>query len=280
MFDREVILSASGPPPTALRRVQALRISTADPSAPAVDEEVSVVVETAITIDVDGAETYTLLCTPDDTHALALGFLLSEGIVSSMDHVATVRPCTDDPSVVRVKLRSGDLLRAESRGRNLLIVSSCGMCGVEDLAAKVQGLPKVGDTLRLDRRVLRTMSDTLNEAQHLFRATGGAHAVGIFAGDGTMLAFAEDAGRHNALDKAIGKCLLAGRSSDGCVAVLSSRASLEMISKCARAGIEVISAISAPTSLAIDAARRCDITLCAFVRKTRATIFTNPRRLV
>ena len=273
-------MTVSSPHPASLRRVRAQRISTADPAVAPVDEDVSVVVETAVTIDVDGAETYTLLCTPDDIHALALGFLLSEGIVQSMDHVASVRPCTDDSNVVRVRLRSGDLLRAESRGRNLLIVSSCGMCGVEDLESKVHALPKVTDTLRLERQKLRAMSQTLNDHQHLFRATGGAHAVGIFDGEGNMLSIAEDAGRHNALDKAIGKRLLADRSSHGSVAVLSSRASLEMIGKCARAGIELVSAISAPTSLAIDAARRCDITLCAFVRKTRATIFTNPRRVV
>jgi FdhD protein len=95
-----------------------------------------------------------------------------------------------------------------------------------------------------------------------------------------MISFAEDIGRHNALDKAIGKLLLAGRKTAGLGAVLSGRVSLEMVSKSARAGIEVISAVSAPTSLGLEAATRCNITLCAFVRADRATVFANPERIL
>ena len=97
---------------------------------------------------------------------------------------------------------------------------------------------------------------------------------------GPILACAEDAGRHNALDKAIGKCLLAGIPTAGRGVALTSRLSLEMVGKCARAGVELITAVSAPTSLAIDVARNCNITLCAFVRETRATVFTHPNRVV
>ncbi len=273
-------MSETSPHPASLRYVNAQRINTADPSIAPIDESVGVVVETAVTIDIDQQESYTLLCTPDDIHALAVGFLLSEGIVESMDHVASIRPCLDDDNLVRVKLRQGDALRADSKGRNLLIVSSCGLCGAENLENKLSSLPKVPDTLRLERQQLRVMTNQLSDVQHLFRATGGAHCIAIFDPDGGMVSWAEDAGRHNALDKAIGKCLLAEKSPKGCSAVLSGRASLEMIGKCARAGIELISAISAPTSLAVETARRCDITLCAFVRKTRATIFTHPRRVV
>jgi FdhD protein len=122
--------------------------------------------------------------------------------------------------------------------------------------------------------------ENLAGTQALFDECGGTHAAGIYDAEGKILASAEDAGRHNALDKSIGKCLLQQTSTAGLAAALSGRVSLEMVSKGARAGIELISAISAPTTLAIEVADRCGITLCAFVRETRATVFTHPHRVV
>jgi FdhD protein len=169
--------------------------------------------------------------------------------------------------------------RIGDAGRNLLIVSSCGLCGVEGLDEKLRSLPRVGRSLRVESRVLAEVRKRLRDRQPLFEACGGTHAAGIFTANGELVATAEDAGRHNALDKAIGRCLLAGRSPAGCAAALSGRVSLEMVGKCARAGIELVSAISAPTSLAIEVAERCGITLCAFVREQRATVFTHPARI-
>jgi len=126
---------------------------------------------------------------------------------------------------------------------------------------------------------LGTVRENLASEQVLFDACGGTHAVGVFDESGRILSSAEDAGRHNALDKAIGNCLLKGIPMAGRGAALSGRVSLEMVSKCARAGIELISAISAPTTLAIEVAESCGITLCAFVREKRATVFTHPHRL-
>jgi len=268
----------SPPRPGAIREVPARRISTAAPGEPPLPETVSVVLEAPVTIDVQGVESYTLLCTPDDNRALAAGFLISEGIVDRLEEVALLRECEDDPSIVRVRLEQR-VPRIHDAGRNLLIVSSCGLCGVEGLDEKLRSLPRVGDTLRLDSGILRLAGEALRRAQPLFEACGGTHAAGIFDAGGTLLSAAEDAGRHNALDKAIGRCLLAERPTAGCAAVLSGRVSLEMVGKAARAGLELISAISAPTSLAIEVAERCGITLCSFVRETRATVFTHPRRL-
>jgi len=124
------------------------------------------------------------------------------------------------------------------------------------------------------------MDRAVREQQVLFQACGGTHAVGIFDGRGQLLVVAEDTGRHNALDKAIGKSLLGGIPVAGCGVVLSGRASLEIVGKCARAGIELVSAISAPTSLAVEVAERCNITLCAFVRESRATVLSHPRRVL
>lgn len=239
---------------------------------------VSVVLEAPTTVDVQGVGTFTLLCTPGDDRALATGFLLSEGIIDGMADLTDLRECSDDPEVIRVKLaRPPD--QAKVAGRNLLIVSSCGLCGAEDLEEKLQALSRVGDSLRIAARTLRSVGSRLRDHQPLFRASGGTHAAEIFTASGEIVSSAEDAGRHNALDKAIGRCLLAGGSAAGCGVALSGRVSLEMVIKCARAGIEIVSAVSAPTSLAIEVAERCGITLCAFVRETRASIFTHPGRI-
>ena len=119
----------------------------------------------------------------------------------------------------------------------------------------------------------------LNDKQDVFKKTRGTHAILIFDDKGDAVSFAEDIGRHNALDKAIGKILLAGKTAKGSGAVLSGRVSFEMVSKCSLAGIEIILAVSAPTSLALDAALHCGITLCASVRDGSASIFTHPERI-
>jgi FdhD protein len=266
------------PSPDPIAAVAARRLSTSERPAPPMAQTVQIVREAALVIDVERAESYTLLCTPTDLEALAAGFLLTEGVIDGLAEVVTLRPCADDPLTIRVRLAER-VPRIADPGRNLLIVSSCGLCGAEELASKVAALPRVGDNLQVEATFLRRSVQALRRQQPLFAACGGTHAAGLFDSSGVLLAVAEDTGRHNALDKAIGRCLLAGRSPVGCAAVLSGRVSLEMVGKCARAGIELVSAVSAPTSLAVEVAERCGITLCAFVRGTRATVFTHPERL-
>lgn len=264
--------------PKPVKRVRAERISIGDKTDRPVDEQVCVVREAPVKIDVEGVETYTILCTPAEIEALALGFLYSEGVVDSLEEVVALKTCDDDPNTVRVRL-SGRVPRIADPGRNLLIVSSCGACGSEDFEQRIGSLPVVGDTLRVEGAVLRSVSEAVRKRQSLFDACGGTHAAGIFDAEGHIIACAEDTGRHNALDKAIGACLLAGLATAGRGVSLTGRVSLEMVGKCARAGIELISAISAPTSMAVDVADLCHITLCAFVRDTRATVFTHGTRV-
>lgn len=259
--------------------VEAVRLITDDENAKGVDETCGVAVEGPVTIDVDGNRAFTVLCTPDDKRAMAVGFLFSEGIIDSVSDIALLNECADDPDVIRVRLAKG-APDAGKAGRNLLIVSSCGMCGSESMDDKLANLPKVGNSLKIKKAVLRNVAEDIRAKQAIFEGSGGTHAIGIFDAEGHVISFAEDIGRHNALDKAIGKCLLMGKSTAGCGAALSGRVSLEMVGKCARAGIEVISAVSAPTSLALDAATRCNITVLGFVRSTRATAFTRPGRIV
>ncbi len=267
-------------PNDTILKAPAQRICTCEAGADPVEESVSVVLEAAVTIDVQRVETYTLLCTPDDNVALATGFLHSEGIVDSLDEIASLEPCKDDPeTIVRVRLKD-PIPRIDDAGRNLLIVSSCGLCGVEGLDARLEALPTVGNSLCIDCCVLREAGEKLRGRQTLFEACGGTHAAGIFDAEGVLVAHAEDTGRHNALDKAIGRCIRSGLTPAGCGVVLSGRVSLEMVAKCVRAGIELISAISAPTSLAVELAERTGLTLCAFVREDRATVFTHRHRVV
>ncbi len=265
------------PEPVISLRARRLCVGN-DDDVVAAEEEVGVVVEAPLTIDVEGIENYTLLCTPADRKALALGFLLTEGIIEDISQVKHLEVCGNAADVIRVRL-DGPVPKIGDPSRNLLIVSSCGACGTEDLQHRIGALPSVADALRIDCALLSKVREDLAKRQALFSACGGTHAAGVFESSGQILASAEDAGRHNALDKVIGKCLLGGLPSSGLAVALSGRVSLEMVSKSARAGIELISAISAPTSLAIEVAERCGITLCAFVRETRATVFTHPHRI-
>ena len=258
--------------------VPAKRISTSSDSGTPVEEDVCVVREVAVKIDVEGVETYTVLCTPSDKMAMAVGFLFSEGVIDGLEEVEVLKQCDDDPNVVRVRL-TGDIPRIDDKGRNLLIVSSCGACGTEDLQSRIDALPSVGDTMQIKSGTLREVGGALCKRQSLFDACGGTHAAALFSASGEIVSIAEDTGRHNALDKAVGKCMMEGISTAGLGAALSGRVSLEMVAKCARAGIELITAVSAPTSMAVAVANGCNITLCAFVRESRATVFTHPWRL-
>jgi FdhD protein len=262
-----------------LRAVTAQRISASDPGPEITDDACQLAIESALTIDVGNLDSFTLLCTPNDKRAMTVGFLFSEGVIDEVDDISLLRECEDDDDVMRVKLadpRKG----AASEGRNLLIVSSCGMCGSESIEDRVAALPVVGETLKVPVETLWKVQRAMRNRQTLFDHSGGTHAAGIFDKNGEIVAVAEDIGRHNALDKAIGKCLLAKTPPRGLGAALSGRVSLEMVGKCARAGIEVIAAVSATTSLALDAAEHSKITLLAFVRETRATVFTRPARVL
>ncbi len=262
-----------------MRKVRANRIFTGDTAKPPIEEDVLVIKEAPLTIDVEGVESYTVLCTPADRKALAAGFLRSEGVIESMADIKVIKECEDDTNTIRVRL-THSVPRIDDAGRNLLIVSSCGACGSENLQKRIDSLPAVGDSLKIEAGLLRSVFGSLSKKQVLFEACGGTHAAGVFDSHGEIISWAEDTGRHNALDKAIGKCVLDGIETAGLGVALTSRLSLEMVSRSVRAGIEMIIAVSAPTSMALDVAQKCNITLCAFVRETRATIFTHPVRVI
>jgi FdhD protein len=271
LADQRSYASESSP---AIRRVAPVRVSTE--GGPAVRERGEVVVEELVTVMVEDVGSFTLMCTPCDVEALAIGFAFSEGMISSIDDVVDY---TYRPEQQTIGMRIDDPQRATT-ARNLIVTSSCGLCGSRNIDKLMTGGVTSGDNLRVTPALLRKVVEDMHARQPLFRRTGGTHAAGVFNADAELIAVAEDIGRHNALDKSIGKCLMRGISVGGCGAALSGRISLELIAKAARAGLEILAAVSAPSSLAIQAAESCNITLCGFVRAERATVYTHPRRIV
>jgi len=285
------------PPERGMRSVVAHRLDAAS-IAPA-QEGCWVVEEQALRVEVQDVGHYTLMCTPTGSPhaagylpqdgllgeggepgalALAAGFLLTEGLIDAIGDVASLAVCPDSASVVQVRLV--DPARAHSTRRSGVVASSCGMCAnVEDLVELDGGGLRVANTLVLGAAQVHRHMQTMRARQAIFARTGGTHAAALFDAEGTLLALAEDLGRHNALDKVIGHCLLHGVPSAGGCVLLSGRVSLEMVTKAARAGIELVAAVSAPSSMAIDVARRVGITLCGFVRGDRLTAFCHPERL-
>lgn len=256
------------------RAVQAWRLTEEG----AVEEEVRVVSEEPLSLDVEGVGVYTLMCTPGEERALAVGFLFTEGMIEGLSDLATLEHCEQDRQVLRVRLSRPR--GSQEVGRNLTVASSCGRCGslrtLEELWA---GIPAVGDTLVVSFGQLQEAVREMRARQPIFAETGGTHAAGILNAAGEWLALAEDLGRHNALDKAIGRCLLSGQQTAGGWAVLSGRVSLELVSKGARAGLELLAAVSAPSSLAVGAARGWNMTICGFVRGDRATVYAHKGRI-
>jgi FdhD protein len=221
--------------------------------------------------------------TPGNDFELAVGFCLTEGLLASPDDLDTVAYCLagegeQEYNVVTVKLRH----RVDRSGHQRVFVAnaSCGLCGKSTLDEVEQQCDPVGPGPVVSRSVISALPDRLRAAQTVFDATGGLHAAARFTADGELVALREDVGRHNALDKLVGHALLERRVPLGDdVLMVSGRVSFEIVQKAAMAGIPVVCAVSAPSSLAIDAARRFGQTLVGFVRGDSANVYTHPERL-
>ena len=219
--------------------------------------------------------------TPGHDRELGVGLAVAEGVVRRREDVVEVRHCAGD--MVRsdndVMLVIADDVEIDPArlGRVSHPSSACGMCGrdhIDDLLAMV---PPVHREVVVGAEVLLALPDAMSERQTVFRKTGGLHAVALASADGSVLLVREDVGRHNAVDKAVGAALLDGVVAD--VLVVSGRAGFEVVQKTAMAGIPVLVAVSAPTSLAVDAARDAGLTLAAFVRGDRMTVYAGEHRI-
>jgi FdhD protein len=241
-------------------------------------EDAAVIIEEPLEIIVDGISYATTMRTPGDDLALAAGFCLAEGLIDRAEDLGSIQSCElEDANQVTV-IRAGDRTPPEAH-RRAPIASSCGLCGRDMITDLLESLPRIESDARVSTADLLALGRRLQEAQTLFRPTGGTHAAALFDAELEMLSVAEDVGRHNALDKAIGRLLLDRRLSDSRVAVLSGRCSFEMVQKVARAGIPIVASVSAPTALAVDVAQRIGITLVGFLRRETMTIYAGEGRI-
>ena len=219
--------------------------------------------------------------TPTDDAALAAGFLFTEGILSDREEIEGIVSHRDrGDEVIDVRTRAAIAIDPSLR-RLFVTGASCGVCG----RSLVQGLyvrrgGPVRSDLTLGPERLLEMPERLRSSQALFDRSGGLHAAGLFGPDGGLRLAAEDVGRHNAVDKVIGRRFLeGGLPESGSVLQVSGRASYEIVQMAAAAGIPIVSAVSAPSSLAVSAADRLGVTLVAFVRSPRLNVYTHPERI-
>jgi FdhD protein len=221
--------------------------------------------------------------TPGSDAELAVGFFCSEGILSGPHQLAG---CTESENVVRVELARGFLVDVGAIERHVYVSSSCGVCGKSSIDA-VRTRSSFGPSggreprMRLEPSIVHSLPEQLRRAQSVFDETGGLHAAGLFGVDGVLRAIREDVGRHNAVDKLVGAALLAGELPlRERILVLSGRASFELIQKAAMTAIEVVVAVGAPSSLAVELASEEGMTLLGFVRDRRFNIYTGAQRVV
>jgi FdhD protein len=256
------------PPPYSAARTEVVRL----PGGEAGPDEIAV--EEPLEIRVDGQPIAVTMRTPGNDDELALGFLRSEGIAA-----VAAGPTPDlAANVVVVEVEGG--LDPERLRRNFYTTSSCGVCGKGALEAVAVEAPRVESDLRVSAALVSRLPERLRAAQPAFAATGGLHATGLFEPDGTLLIAREDVGRHNAMDKVIGRAFLEGLLPlAGRILCVSGRLSFELVQKAAVAGCPIVVAVGAPSTLAVELARDRGVTLCGFVRAGRTNVYTEPGRI-
>ncbi|MFF4101679.1 formate dehydrogenase accessory sulfurtransferase FdhD [Streptomyces sp. NPDC001903] len=253
----------------------------------------TLVAEEPLEIRLNGKPLAITMRTPGDDFALAVGFLVSEGVLGSASDVRAVNYCegaaedgTNTYNVVNVQLAPGVEVPDITLERNVYTTSSCGLCGKASLdavrtATRFPLRPSAAeDAVRIPARLLGELPDRLRAAQKVFDRTGGLHAAGLFSPEGELLDVREDVGRHNAVDKIVGRAFRAGLLPlAGAVLLVSGRASFELAQKAVMAGIPVLAAVSAPSSLAVDLALESGLTLVGFLRGQDMNIYAGEERI-
>ena len=245
----------------------------------------TVAVEEPMEIRIGGQPLTITMRTPGNDIDLVHGFLLSEAIIDTRSDIVAVRYCdgadengTNSYNVLDVELLTDFAVPT----RNFVTTSACGVCGknsLDDVHTRSR-YPVADAELTVDAATLAAMPDTLRRSQRIFEATGGLHAAGLFTADGVLLAIREDVGRHNAVDKVIGWALQQNRvPAADCVLIVSGRASFELTQKAVMAGIPMLGAVSAPSSLAIDLATEAGLTLTGFLRGETMNIYARDDRI-
>lgn len=237
-----------------------------------------VVIEEPLQITVDGHPIAVTMRTPGHDEELALGFLRTEGVIASASQVRRIDAGARDNHCL-LFLEEGVAVDFATLTRHVFSASSCGLCGKASIDAVMHDMPALSGGAAFTREVLLAAPRKLAEAQSVFSRTGGLHAAGIFAADGTMLIVREDIGRHNAVDKVLGWSMREGRNLSQCFLLVSGRVSFEIMQKALAGGIPLVAAISAPSSLAIEFAERANQTLVAFLRPPAFRIYAGAERV-
>jgi FdhD protein len=276
---------------TVRRRVRRLTVRDDGRACDPADQADLLAAEEPLGIRVDGAALSMTMRTPGDDLELAAGFLVSEALVRSPSDIAAMKVCDGTTcghvaherlgNIVDVTLAAGVSVPPGAR-RNFLTTSACGVCGkasIQDICVLPQAAV-AGDPARVTADVLVGLPDRLRDAQRVFARTGGLHAAGLFDADGALIAAREDVGRHNAVDKVVGWAFLTGRLPlAGCVLLVSGRASFELVQKAVLAGIPVLAAVSAPSSLAVALAEDAGLTLVGFLRGASMNVYAGSHRI-
>ena len=226
--------------------------------------------------------------TPGADFELAAGFLYNEGVLASLDALSGITYCVDRDvdeaqryNIVNVDLYGSELPPLDALERHFTMTSACGVCGKANIdALRDRGLVPVQSALRVTAELISGLPERLVTAQRVFATTGGLHAAALFDARGGLVAVREDVGRHNALDKLIGWALMNGKLPlDEHIVLLSGRASYELLQKAISAGIAVVCAVSAPSSLAGELAREFNVTLAGFLRGKRFNVYAGAERI-
>ncbi len=226
--------------------------------------------------------------TPGNDFELAAGFLFSEGVVRSREEITTISYCIDPEidreqqyNIVNVTLAGENVPALERLERHFTINSACGVCGKATIEALQTRAGRIEDSVQIDARILETLPERMRQAQRVFAATGGLHAAALFDERAQLLALREDVGRHNAVDKVLGWAFMQARLPlHGCMLLVSGRASFELVQKSIVAGIPILCAVSAPSSLAVRLADAFGLTLIGFLRQERANVYTGRGRIM
>ncbi len=245
----------------------------------------AIAVEEPLEIRVGGRSVAVTMRTPGHDAELATGFLMTEGVIRSAKDIIEVAHCESGQArqtgnVVNVFLAAGVQVDFQRLTRHVFASSSCGLCGKTAIDAVIQNHPPVDSSLRISATILELLPEKLRTSQKAFDATGGLHAAAIFDNTGRMLVAREDVGRHNAVDKVIGWALQQGMTPlNGLVLLVSGRVSYEIVQKALAAGLPLICAVSAPTSLAVELARESGLTLVGFLRGRTMNLYSGVWRV-
>ena len=243
-------------------------------------------IEEPLEIEVDGVSVSTTMRTPGHDIELALGWLVAEGAITGIDDIVEAKECfehdDDDPELVRRIVQVTTRGKVPVEPRLHATSSACGVCGADLIAMtqRTRHWPLTEDTTIFDVSTVLQQPDVCLAAQRGFAASGGLHAAGLFTPGGELIGLREDVGRHNAVDKIIGWALQAGRLPlRGHALQVSGRASAELVHKAVMAGVPLLAAVSAPSTLAIDLARESGLTLVGFVRDGSLNVYAGAERL-